>query len=61
MSKTFIVPITVPPEEAKESLRKLIEDYKEEIVFDNNTGLIYVGGSKEYWLPTDENEKEDHN
>ena len=59
MSKTFIVPIiTVPPEEAKESLRKLIEDYKEEIVFDINTGLIYVGGSKEYWLPN-ENKKED--
>jgi hypothetical protein len=66
MSKTFIVPTkTVLPEAAKESLRKLIEDYKEEIVFDNNTGLIYIDGSKdlpyskEYWLPTNENKKED--
>lgn len=52
MSKTFIVPIkTVSPEEAKESLRKLIEDYKEEIVFDDDE-FAYL------YLP-DENKKED--
>lgn len=54
MSKTFIVPTkAVSSEEAKESLRKLIEDYKEEIVFDDDE-FAYM------YLPN-ENKKEDHN
>lgn len=54
MSKTFIIP-TKPDnsKEAEESLRELIEDYKEEIVFDDDEFA--------YMYLQDENKKEDHN
>jgi hypothetical protein len=55
--KKFIIPTnTLCPIKAEQEIAMLIADYKDNIAFDNTTGLIYNDGSKdllhsnEYWF-----------
>jgi len=58
MHKKFIIPTHgLPPAMAEQEVLSLISDYKDNIMFDDTTGLTYIDGqkdlpySKEYWLP----------
>lgn len=58
MHKQFIIPTHgLPPALAEQEILSLISDYKDNIMFDDTTGITYVDGqkdlpySKEYWLP----------
>lgn len=58
MHKEFIIPTQgLSPMQAEQEIASLIADYKDNVSFDDTTGLVYIDGSKdlpyskEYWLP----------
>lgn len=58
MHKKFIIPTHgLSPSDAEQEILDLISDYKDNITFDETTGVTYIDGqkdlpySKEYWLP----------
>lgn len=58
MHKKFIIPTHgLSPNDAEQEILDLISDYKDNITFDDTTGVMYIDGqkdipySKEYWFP----------
>ena len=55
----------VSAKEAQETVSKLISDYKEDIKWDDETGEVSINGDKqipyqkEYWIPSNSDEKVD--
>lgn len=61
INKKFVIPISgMNKSTAKETISKLIADYKDEITFDDTFGTVSINGkahipySKEYWFPEGE-------
>lgn len=68
MHKEIIIPTHgLSPIMAEQEIATLIADYKDNIIFDDTTGLIYIDGSKdlpyskEYWLPNNGEQKPEMN
>lgn len=68
MHKEFTIPVVgLPPDMAEQEVLTLISDYKDDVTFDDTTGITYINGdknlpySKEYWFPDDGNGKAEMN
>lgn len=68
MHKEFSIPVVgLPPDMAEQEVLTLISDYKDDVTFDDTTGITYINGdknlpySKEYWFPDDGNGKAEMN
>jgi hypothetical protein len=61
MHKQFSIPVHgLPKAIAEQQVQQLIADYKDEVIFDERMGQVYINGSphipysKEYWFPVGE-------